>query len=81
MWLSAGIALGAGGTVWSRRRLTALAERARSGEITGDVARVVDHGARRVQRRVALAVEAGRVQARRREGELRRVVEPRRAAR
>ena len=81
MWLSAGVVLGAGGTVWSRRRLSALAERARSGAIAGDVARVVDLGARRVQRRVAFAVEAGRVQARRREGELRRVVEPRHTAR
>lgn len=81
VWLSTGVVLGAGGTLWSRRRLSALAEWARTGQITGDVARVVDLGARRVQRRVALAVEAGRVQARRREGELRRVVEPRHTGR
>lgn len=72
MWLTAGVVLGAGGTVWSRKRIATLAERTRSGEITGDVARLVDRGARRAQRRLSVAVEAGRVQARRREGELRR---------
>jgi hypothetical protein len=70
MWLGAGVVLGAGGTVWSRRRISTLAERARTGEITGDVVRLVDRGARRVRRRMAIAVEAGRVEARRREGEL-----------
>lgn len=80
LWLTAGVVLGAGGTVWSRRRVTVLAERARSGEITGDVVRLVDRGARRVQRRLATAVEAGRVEARRREGELLRVSAPRHGA-
>lgn len=76
MWLGAGVVLGAGGTVWSRRRIATLAERTRTGEITGDVVRLVDRGARRVRRRMALAVEAGRVEARRREGELLRAGSP-----
>lgn len=79
MWLSAGVMLGAGGTVWSRRRVAALAERARQGQLSGDVVRLVDRGARRVQRRVGTAIEAGRLEARRRQGELLRSVAPHRS--
>ena len=80
-WLTAGVVLGASGTVWSRRRVVDLADRARSGEISGDVARLLDRGARRMRRRVSAAVEAGRVAAHRREGELRRSVQPRHVVR
>jgi hypothetical protein len=77
MWLTAGVVLGAGGTVWSRRRLSVLAERARRGQLSGDVLHLVDRGARRVQRHVASAVEAGRLEAHRRRGELMRTMQPR----
>jgi hypothetical protein len=73
-WLTAGVVLGAGGTVWTRRRVGAMAERARAGAVPADLARLVQRGARRVRRRVGGAVEAGRVEARRREGELRTLV-------
>ena len=77
-WLVVGVALGASGTSWWRRRVV---ERAQSGDITGDVLRLVDRGSRRVGRRLAGAVDAGRHEARRREDELRRAYEPRGAAR
>jgi hypothetical protein len=70
LWLTAGVVIGAGGTVWSRRRVAALAKRARAGQLSGDVVRLVDRGTRRVQRRLSTAVEAGRLEARRRETEL-----------
>ena len=71
MWLTTGVVLGAGGTIWTRRRVGALAERARDGALPEDLARLVQGGARRVRRRLGGAIEAGRVEARRREGELR----------
>ncbi|MHB8595123.1 MAG: hypothetical protein ACYDB3_12495 [Acidimicrobiales bacterium] len=67
----AGLVLGAGGTLWSRRRLQELSSRARSGRLSGDVLRSVDRRARRVGRSLQGAVHAGRAQARRREEELR----------
>jgi len=76
-WLALGAALGAGGAVWSQRRLATLAERARSGAVPADVVRLVDRGSRRLGRHVAVSVAAGRADARRREMELRRVVEHR----
>ncbi|MHB8440115.1 MAG: hypothetical protein ACYDD4_13285 [Acidimicrobiales bacterium] len=79
LWLTAGAVAGASATVWSRRRLVAIQQRAQTGEIGGDVVRIVQGGSRRIGRRVARAVEAGRLEARRREGELRRALTVRRA--
>ena len=76
LWLAAGVAAGAGGTIWSRRRLQGLAERARAGQIPSDITRLVERGGRRISRRVGTAVDAGRVQARRRESELRLALRP-----
>jgi len=46
-----------------------------SGELTGDVAAIVDRQARRATRRLRRAVEAGRDQAKRREDQLWRELE------
>ena len=75
MWLGVGAALGAGGTLWARRRLEAVSERVRTGEITGDVVRIVDHRTKMAARRVRRAVDAGRESARRREEQLWRDME------
>ncbi|HUC38063.1 MAG TPA: hypothetical protein VMR97_13190 [Acidimicrobiales bacterium] len=75
VWLSAGVALGAGGTLWARRRLEVVSRRMHSGELTGDVAAIVDRQARRATRRLRRAVEAGRDQAKRREDQLWRELE------
>jgi hypothetical protein len=76
VWLAAGVALGAGGTAWSSRRLARLAARARTGEISGDVVRLVERGRRRAARRLASALDAGRAEAGRRRLELRREYDP-----
>lgn len=76
-WLTVGAVLGVSGTLWSRRRVEDLAHRARSGAIAGDMARLVDRGWQRVDRRLAGAVETGRQEARRRRHELRRAYDPR----
>lgn len=78
LWLAAGAALGVTGTLWSRRRLVHLSDRARSGEVSGDVLRLVESGTRRAGRHLAGAVDAGRLEARWRQQELRRAIEPRR---
>lgn len=80
-WVALGAVLGASGTVWSRRRLGELAGRARSGEVSGDVARLVDRGLRRVDRHLTTAIETGREEARRRSRELHRLYAPRASAR
>ena len=80
-WVAIGAVLGASGTVWSRRRFEALASRARTGEIPGDVVRLVDRGLRRVDRHVATAIDTGREEARRRSRELHRLYAPRASAR
>jgi len=80
-WLALGALIGASGTVWSRRRLEQLASRARSGEVPGDVVRLVDRGLRRVDRRLATAVSTGREEARRRRRELHHLYGPRASAR
>lgn len=73
-WLVAGGAIGAGGTLWARRRVEHLSRRVRSGEVVGDIAAGVDRGARAAARRVQVAVDTGRVEARRRQVELRRAM-------
>ena len=46
MWVGVGAALGAGGSLWARRRVGLLTERMRSGALAGDVAAIADRGAR-----------------------------------
>jgi hypothetical protein len=70
MWLSAGVALGAGGTIWVRRRLEVLSDKLRSGQATADVVSMAGRGARAAASQVRLAVDAGRDSARRRSEEL-----------
>jgi len=76
LWLTAGVVIGAGGTAWSSRRLARLGARARTGEISGDVVRLVERGTRRVSRRVTGALNGGRADARRRRHELHRLFDP-----
>lgn len=72
MWLLAGAALGAGGTLWTRRRLERLAQRVKPSTVAGDVASLVDRRRRLAAWRVRDALEAGRAGAHRRELDLRR---------
>jgi hypothetical protein len=81
MWVGVGAALGAGGTLWARRRVGLLTERMRSGALAGDVAAIADRGARGAARRVQHALEAGRDGARRREDQLWQELEVRARAR
>ncbi|HXW33687.1 MAG TPA: hypothetical protein VEJ87_03845, partial [Acidimicrobiales bacterium] len=53
-----GVALGAGGAIWTRRRLEAMSARLRPAQLVGD--------------RFRSAVDGGKADARRREEELRR---------
>lgn len=76
-WLALGAALGAGGAVWSQRRLAELADRAKEGKVPADVVRLVDRGSKRLGRHVASSMAVGRAEARRRELELRQSVERR----
>jgi hypothetical protein len=69
-WLATGVALGAGGTIWAKRRLGELQGRLEPVRLVGDVA-----GA--TKNRVQAAVGEGRAQARRREQEIRAVLESR----
>ncbi|HUY64465.1 MAG TPA: hypothetical protein VMV14_08115 [Acidimicrobiales bacterium] len=71
-WMTAGMVVGVGATVWSQRQAAVLTQRARQGRLPGDVARIIDRGSRRVGTRLRLAVDAGRVEARRRQEELHR---------
>jgi hypothetical protein len=77
MWLLAGVALGAGGTLWTRRRLERLARRVRPSAVAGDVATVVDRRRRLAVARMRDALEAGRTGAQRRELDLRRELDVR----
>gem|GEM_PF-1964279 len=70
LWLVAGAALGAGGTVWTRRRLEQLSRRVRPASVAGDIASMVDRTRRGTADRVRDAVDAGRAGARRREDDL-----------
>jgi hypothetical protein len=70
LWLGTGAAIGAGGTVWARRRVGRLATRLRPGSLAGEVTAGVDRHRRQLTGRVRGAVESGRFEARRREDEL-----------
>jgi len=78
----AGAALGAGGTLWTRRRLSRLSRRVRPGAVAGDIVSMVDRTRRGASERVRDALDAGRSGARRREDDLWRDITARdRAAR
>ena len=77
LWLAAGMALGAGGTLWTRRRLERLARRIESGTVGADLASLADRSAQAAAHRVRAAVDAGRAAARRREDDLRRELDER----
>jgi hypothetical protein len=70
LWLAAGAALGAGGTLWTRRRLERLSRRVRPASVAGDIVSMVDRTRRGTTDRVRDAVDAGRAGARRREDDL-----------
>jgi len=76
LWFAAGAALGAGGTVWTRRRLERLAQRVRPTAVAEDVAAMVERTRRGATTRLHDAVAAGRSGARRREDDLRRHLAP-----
>ena len=81
VWFSAGAAIGAGGSMWARRRVESLSRRVRTGELTGDVVSILDRRAQSAARRFRRAVDAGREEARRREDQLWRDLEMRARAR
>ena len=70
-WLGAGLVLGAGGTLWARRRVEALGARLRTNAVADDLAAGLARGARVGRRRVRDSIAAGAEVARRRESELR----------
>jgi hypothetical protein len=70
LWLAAGVALGAGGTLWTRRRLERLSRRLERGTVAADVVSLVDRSAHGAMGRMRDAVDAGRTAARRREDHL-----------
>jgi len=74
VWLAVGAALGAGGTLWTRRRIERLSRRVRPGAVAGDIAAAVDRTTRGAADRVRGALDAGRDGARRREDDLWRAV-------
>jgi hypothetical protein len=77
LWLATGAALGAGGSIWARRRLDSLSERLRSGDLSAEVMKIAGKGARAGGTQVWRALETGRESARRREDELWRELEVR----
>jgi hypothetical protein len=70
LWLAAGAALGAGGTIWARRRLERLSRRVRPTAVAGELASIVDRTRRGAADRVRAAVDTGRTEAQRREDDL-----------
>jgi hypothetical protein len=69
-WLATGVAIGAGGTIWAKRRLGTLQERLEPARVAVDLADAT-------RERVRAAVGAGRAQAQRREEEIRTKLERR----
>jgi hypothetical protein len=67
-WLATGVVLGAGGTIWAKRRLGALQGRLEPTRVAGDLAGATrDH--------LKAVVGAGRAQAQKRESEIRTKLE------
>ena len=77
LWLAAGMAIGAGGTLWTRRRLERLSRRLERGAVTADLVALADRSAHGAMHRVRAAVDVGRAAARRREDALRRELDGR----
>jgi hypothetical protein len=77
-WLALGTAFGTGSTLWVQHRIGGLKARLRAqgvargitGELVGGASRAAAGGASRVAGRTRVAVQAGRLQARRRREEL-----------
>jgi len=80
LWLAAGAALGAGGTVWARRRLERLSRRVRPTALAGGLASRADRTRRGAADRVRDALDTGRSEARRRQDDLERDLAARRGA-
>ena len=66
-WLVTGAALGAGGTVWARRRLERLSRRVRPTAVAGELVSLVDRTRRGAADKVRDALDTGRTEAQRRE--------------
>ena len=79
LWLAAGMAIGAGATLWTGRQLERLSRRLERGTMGADLASLADRSTHAAARRVRAAVDAGRTAARRREDDLRREIEGRTA--
>lgn len=71
-WLSSGLILGAGGTMWARRRVQSMTRRLQPGRLAHAAAQGAGRRSQGAARHLRGAVEAGRLQARCREDELRR---------
>jgi len=80
LWLAAGAALGAGGTVWARRRLERLSRRVRPTALAGEFAWRAERTRRGAADRVRDALDTGRSEARRRQDDLERDLAARRGA-
>jgi hypothetical protein len=81
IWVGMGAALGAGASVWARRRVELVAERMRTENAKTNVIAIVNRRAKRAAQRMRRAVAAGRDDARRREDELWQELEVRARAR
>jgi len=77
MWLAAGALLGAGSTLWTRRRLERLARRVRPTSVAGELGSMVDRTRRSAADKVRDALDTGRVDAQRRQDDLWRDLAPR----
>ena len=77
LWLAAGAALGAGGTVWAQRRIGRLTRRVRPTAVATGIAAAVERTKTGTTERVRGAIEAGRADAQRRQDDLWRDLTPR----
>lgn len=69
-YLACGAGLGVAGTLWVRRRMTRLVERAKSDGVSREAMELLGRGWQRVERRATDALDEGRSQARRRRQQL-----------
>jgi hypothetical protein len=72
-WLATGVAIGAGGSIWAKRRLGSLQGQLEPQRVAGAIADAT-------RDRVRAAVGAGRAQAQQREEEIRTKLEGRQSA-
>ena len=80
MWLAAGAALGAGGTVWAQRRLQRLTRRVRPTAVANQLVSRAERTRRTAADKVRDALDTGRSEARRRQDDLWRDLDSRRGA-